>query len=280
MPSPEPTPPQLLPVADTDTLREIWSAFAPDFARHFDPVTAHLATRCHERLDLHNATAVLEVSCGAGGGSVQLAHALGADARLVITDLSPAMVDLAVQRLPDGVEVQVADAEALPFPDNCFDRYTANLSLMLVSDPTRAAAEAKRVLRPGGLAVWSVWGRPENSPMMTLPGKAAQELGIQMPRRIRDNFHLGTPEAARALLGGAGFREVDMVHMPMVMPVPDGATYANLMVDHGGSLRRFLEEQDPGCVEHFRAALARHAQALLDQGKEVALEAQILSARA
>lgn len=58
--------------------------------------------------------------------------------------------------------------EALPYPDNYFDVYISNLSLMIVSNHHNQLAEAYRVIREGGRAAFSVWGRKENSEFFTL----------------------------------------------------------------------------------------------------------------
>ncbi len=75
------------------------------------------------------------------------------DARLTGVELSPAMLDVARDRareLGREIDLRVADAQALDFPDECFDTVVATLALCTIPDDRRAVAEAKRVLRPGG----------------------------------------------------------------------------------------------------------------------------------
>ena len=93
---------------------------------------------------------VLEVGVGLG---TDLARFARAGAVVTGVDFSERSVELAgrrltLERLPG--EVQVADAEALPFPDDTFDRVYSWGVLHHTPDTQRAAAELIRVLRPGG----------------------------------------------------------------------------------------------------------------------------------
>jgi ubiquinone/menaquinone biosynthesis C-methylase UbiE len=63
------------------------------------------------------------------------------------------MLDLAGARAVElGLEadIQLGDAQALPFPDDSFDTVVCTFSLCSIPDDRKAVAEAKRVLRPGG----------------------------------------------------------------------------------------------------------------------------------
>jgi SAM-dependent methyltransferase len=98
---------------------------------------------------------VLEVGAGSGAMAAEL---LVANPRvtLTVTDIDPAMVDAARQRLqPFGVRAvaREADATALPFDDGSFDVVLSWVMLHHTGDWERALAEAARVLRPGGSIV-------------------------------------------------------------------------------------------------------------------------------
>ena len=91
---------------------------------------------------------VLEVGCGPGEASEQIARDLAAD--VVALDTSERMVELARRR---GVDARVGDVQSLPFADGEFDCALAAWMLYHVPDVDRGIAELSRVLRPGGRLV-------------------------------------------------------------------------------------------------------------------------------
>ena len=192
----------------------------------------------------------------------------------MVSDLSPEMVALARAVLPERVEVQQADACQLPFADQSFDRLMANLNLMLVPAPEAALAEAARVLRPGGRAGWSVWGRREQSPMFTLAPRVAQEVGIELPEAPRSNFDLGERESLREQVRASGFREVLAWYQPMVRDVGSGSAYVETLAQTprwAGILAGVSAEQD----QAFRETLAARVDERLAAGKPIQLDALI-----
>ena len=97
---------------------------------------------------------ILDAGCGSG----PLMEALrGNDAVVSGFDLSPAMVELARQRLGEDADVRVADLGApLPYTDDAFDLVVASLSLHYVKDWASTLAELRRVLKPGGRLIVSI----------------------------------------------------------------------------------------------------------------------------
>lgn len=93
----------------------------------------------------------------------------------------PQMVDLeeivtsqgAFRKLVYGCQ---ASGSALPFPDNWFSCYVSNLVLQLIDRPADQIREAYRVLKPGSAACFTVWGRRENSLMVTIADEAKRRM--------------------------------------------------------------------------------------------------------
>lgn len=92
-------------------------------------------------------------------------HDLGAN--VLATDRSPAMVGATAQR---GVRAEVADADRLPYADASFDAVVAMWMLYHVPDLDRTLAEARRVLRPGGVLIAVTNGRQHTADLRAAVG--------------------------------------------------------------------------------------------------------------
>src|SRR2546426_1640353 len=113
--------------------------------------------------DLRPGLRVLDLACGAGMPALAEARRVGPRGNVVGTDTSEAMLSLAREYAQaeglTNVEFRAADAGALPFEDEAFDRVTSGFGAMYFPDLSRAIAESFRVLRPGGRLTWLAWGR-------------------------------------------------------------------------------------------------------------------------
>jgi len=109
--------------------------------------------------DGHRGRAVLDVGCGAG---VDLARFARGGARAFGVDIAAAAIELARANLAQqGLtgEVHVANGEQLPFADAIFDLVYAHGVVQYTANPSRLVNECRRVLKPGGNAVFQVYNR-------------------------------------------------------------------------------------------------------------------------
>jgi ubiquinone/menaquinone biosynthesis C-methylase UbiE len=111
-----------------------------------------------EACDLRWDQRVLDVAAGNGNATLAAARR---GARVTSTDYVSTLLDRGAERARAerlDVQFQVADAEALPFPDASFDAVLSTFGVMFSPDHMRAARELMRVCRPDGrigLANWT-----------------------------------------------------------------------------------------------------------------------------
>jgi ubiquinone/menaquinone biosynthesis C-methylase UbiE len=126
----------------------------------FAPYAADLARRVAQ----FRPARVLELAAGTGVLTRHLAQALPPGTEIVATDLNRPMLDYAAAvGAPQPVRWQQADALALPFPAGHFDVVVCQCGVMFFPDKPRAYAEARRMLRADGHALFNVWDRIEHN---------------------------------------------------------------------------------------------------------------------
>jgi SAM-dependent methyltransferase len=116
----------------------------------------------------------LDVGCGPGALTAELIARLGPEA-VAAVDPSEPFVAAARDRHP-GVDVRLAPAEHLPFPDDAFDAAIAQLVVHFMTDPAAGLAEMRRVTRPGGVIAACVWDHAGGKGPLGAFWRAAREL--------------------------------------------------------------------------------------------------------
>jgi SAM-dependent methyltransferase len=109
--------------------------------------------------DGYRGRRVLDVGCGAGTDLVRFARG---GAVVSGVDLSSSAIALARQNFAQqGLEADLreADGERLPFPDESFDLVYAHGVVQYAANDRAVVAECRRVLKPGGEAVFQVYNR-------------------------------------------------------------------------------------------------------------------------
>jgi ubiquinone/menaquinone biosynthesis C-methylase UbiE len=140
---------------------------------------------------------VLDVACGSGNVALVAARR---HCEVTGIDYVPALLERArLRSAAEGspVDLRVADAQALPFPDGSFDAVLSVFGVMFAPDQERAAAELLRVCRPGGTIGVSAW-MPEGYGGDLFGALAAF---VPPPPGTRPAVRWGTEDGLRELLG-------------------------------------------------------------------------------
>lgn len=119
------------------------------------PALVEQRRRTLEALSLEPGEAVLDIGCGPGYLTLDMAERVGTSGRVVGVDTSQPMLDVAAARCAAHarIELRAADATALPYPDSSFDAVAAVQVYLFVPALDHALTELARVLKPGGRAV-------------------------------------------------------------------------------------------------------------------------------
>ena len=160
-------------MATTAEVRDYWDHHIHDLdiTRHpvgsrgfFDDLDHYHFEKLHHLLRLvdfdgYRGRTVLDVGCGA---AVDLARFAKGGALATGVDISPSAIALARANFEQqglAARFEVADGERLPFPDNVFDLVYAHGVVQYTADSRRLVEECRRVLKPGGRAVFQVYNR-------------------------------------------------------------------------------------------------------------------------
>src|SRR5215831_4056913 len=163
----------IIRVATIDEVRTYWERHIHDLAvsKHpvgsrgfFEDLDQYHFEKLHHLLRLVDfdgwrGRMVLEVGCGA---AIDLARFARGGAVVTGVDLAPSAVALARANFEQqglAGRFEVADGEQLPFPDNAFDLVYAHGVVQYTAHPRRLVDECRRVLKPGGEAIFQVYNR-------------------------------------------------------------------------------------------------------------------------
>ena len=243
---------------------ERWRARQQDQDTLLAPVTDLLLQRAAPAA----GEVVLDIGCGCGATSIELARRVVPGGRVTGVDISAPMLQRARERAPADlpIEFMMADATAYRFDPAAADLLVSRFGVMFFAEPQKSFANMRRGLRRGARLVFACWREPRKNPWLMLP---LEEACRHVPRPAASGpeepgpFALADERRVRGILDQAGFREVRLepVDLSLDIAVGRGLDAAVEMVTGMGPTSRALEGQPPelraAAAQSIRTALAR-----------------------
>ena len=208
----------------------------------FEPYAKDLA----ERLAARPLRRVLELAAGTGVATRALASRLPASVAIVATDLNPGMLDRAAATgTARPVAWARADAMEIPFEAETFDAVVCQFGAMFFPDKARAFAEVRRVLRPGGVFLFSVWDRIEENELADVVTSAVATLFPDDPPRFLARTPHGYHDVATIAhdVAGGGF-EAPRIETIAARSRAEAARPPAVAYVEGTPLRNEIEARD------------------------------------
>lgn len=130
----------------------------------------------HARIKLGES--VLDVGCGGGVNSIEIAHRVGPDGEVRGVDISAPILNIARSRGSgcDNLDFLEGDAAAIDLPEDYFDLVFSRFGVMFFSDPVAAFKNLRKSIKPGGRMIFLCWRSLEENPWMGVPTQAVFSL--------------------------------------------------------------------------------------------------------
>jgi SAM-dependent methyltransferase len=237
-----------------------WAAWFEWTERNFRPLTKWLQTVAGWR----PGARVLDVACGPGYPALAAAAAVRPGGIVVAIDISAEMIAEASRRARatgiDNGRFLEMDAENLQFEAGSFDSLTNAYGLMFCPDPTRAIAEARRVLEPGGRLAIVTWDEPAKNPFFTLIGGVAREFLALPPvdPLAPGPFRFAAPGELERVLRAGGFPDVAVESLPMTFECASVSEYLKIFSDF--ALKKRIDALPPDVGARFADAVTEAAR--------------------
>ena len=272
---------------------EFWASRASSWMSlesHHEQVIGEAGRMAMDRLDLRPGQLVIDLGCGTGQTTVELARRVAPGGRVVGVDITAALLERAREHVReagmDNLDFQHGDVQSSDIGRSRFDRAFSRFGVMFFADPVAAFTNVHDALKPGGVLSFACWQAVTSNEWMLVPAMAAVSVLGSPPEMPAPDapgpFSLCDSERTRKIMESAGFREVDIVDHSDVMNMPEDTI--PVWVDSAlrvGAVLRMLEGADAETVERVRAAIDEALRSRVQHG-EVSLSRSIflVSARA
>ena len=235
------------------------------FRKKLDGQIGDIGKIAIDRAGVTAGQCVLDIGCGCGDSSLELARRVGPDGTVRGVDISQPMLEQAVRRaaLEPALKLdfQRHDAQTADFPAAAYAHGFSRFGVMFFEDPIAAFTNIRKALTVDGRLTFICWRPLDENPWMNIPlGVAGQfvELPEPLPPGAPGPFAFADGELARQILESTGYSDVTLepLYEPLYLSGPGTAAEAAAHATQMGPVARMLGESDKATVKRVEAALA------------------------
>ncbi len=244
---------------------ETWAEFQTQLDRQTEP----LGLEAMRALSPQPGERILDIGCGCGQSTLQLAERVGPDGAVVGIDISQPMLEVARGRAAPASGGRIAfreiDAQTGELGRGQFDAVYSRFGVMFFGDPTAAFVNIRAALKPGARMAFVCWRPLAENPLMRAPMQAAAPLLPPLPPPdplAPGPFAFADPERVRRILSEAGFSGVDIAAFdtPVGGGSQDEALALAFRIGPLGAALRANPESREKVVEAVREAIQSYVE--------------------
>lgn len=237
------------------------------FAERYDSVMVPVifqpwAREMLRRQPPSNGDRILDLACGTGAVTREIARQHFTPGRLAGVDMSAGMLSVAAAKAVEaGIEAEWFEAEAgdLPFEDGVFDLAYCQQALQFFPDRVGAQRELHRVLDDGARVAFCISRGLSENPLLRAQSAALEKhAGPEAGAAVRAICQLSDPEELRANFEAAGFQDISVETVSLQLHHPDGYAYAAGAMGGmhtGDKLSLLSEDERHACFTDFLTGL-------------------------
>ena len=232
--------------------------FSGDIAVHYEECLGPMffepyAIEVAKLIEPSSVAVAVELASGTGRVTCHLRNRLPATAKLIASDISQDMLSIAkIKSGKADIDWQTIDAQQLPFEENSIDLIVCCFGYMFVPDKPKAFAEAYRVLRKGGMLLFTTWDKLEfNGLSYTYRSIATEYLQGPLPESFNLPFSMSDESVIKSLLHNAGFLKISIEHSKLISRTKTAREAIN-NVSQGGYIYNEIMKQNPAIMDEIR----------------------------
>lgn len=187
-----------------------------DFRERQDRAQGPFGEVAMDALGLQPGQHVLDIGCGSGSTTFELASRVGPSGRVIGVDISAPQLENAKRRVATlanpSVEFHNQDVATFPFEAGAFDRAFSRFGVMFFAKPVDAFINIRSGMKPGGRIAFVCWQSPERNPWLETTGVVASQY-LPKPEPVGPEdpgaYAFSDPNRVNRILSEAGFDGIE-----------------------------------------------------------------------